>query len=41
MKIYDKVHILFGSRYADAVTLDETGHATADLRRISVLEPDA
>ena len=33
--------IRFGMHFAEAVTLDETGSATADLSRISLLDPDA
>ena len=40
IKDYAKDHIRFGMRFADSVTLDEDGQATADLRRISLLEPD-
>jgi inward rectifier potassium channel len=36
VKDYPPEHI----RFADAVTLDNTGRATADLTRISLLEPD-
>ena len=39
MKHYDAAHIRFGTRYVDAVTVDEAG-ATADLSRISLIEPD-
>jgi inward rectifier potassium channel len=38
---YPAPNIRFGMRYADAVHVDETGHATADLARISLLEPEA
>jgi inward rectifier potassium channel len=40
MKNYFAAHIRFGMHFAEAVTLDETGSATADLSRISLLEPD-
>jgi inward rectifier potassium channel len=40
MKDYDPGHIRYGMRYADAITLGEGGSATADLSRISLLEPD-
>jgi inward rectifier potassium channel len=40
IKIYPAARIRFGMRFAEAVTLDEMGTATADLTRISVLEPD-
>jgi inward rectifier potassium channel len=41
IKTYAAAHIRFGMRFAEAVTLDETGTATADLTRISILESDA
>jgi inward rectifier potassium channel len=40
MKDYDAGHIRYGMRYADAITLGDGGSATADLSRISLLEPD-
>jgi len=40
IKHYPVARIQFGMRFADAVTLDDEGHATADLSRISLLEPD-
>ena len=40
IKDYPAARIRFGMRYADAVLLDEAGGATADLTRISNLEPD-
>ncbi len=40
MKNYTADHILFGMRYADAVTLDADGHAIADLSRMSMVVPD-
>jgi inward rectifier potassium channel len=40
LKNYPPEQIRFGMRFADAVTLDNTGRATADLTRISLLEPD-
>ena len=40
IKDYDSRHIRFGMRYADAMTLGDNGSATADLSRISLLEPD-
>jgi inward rectifier potassium channel len=40
MKDYTTEHIRFGMHFADAVTVDETGSATADLSRLSLLEPD-
>ena len=41
MKDYPAEHIRFGMHFADSVTLDEKGHATADLSRISLLEQDS
>jgi inward rectifier potassium channel len=41
MKDYPVEHIRFGMRFADMVTLDEAERATADLSRISLLEPDS
>lgn len=40
LKPYQPEQIRFGMRYCDAVTLDEGGGATADLSRISLIEPD-
>jgi inward rectifier potassium channel len=40
MKDYPAEHIRFGMRFADAVTRDDQGRATADLTRISLLVPD-
>ena len=40
MKDYAVEHIRFGMHFADAVLFDEKGQATADLSRISMLEPD-
>jgi inward rectifier potassium channel len=40
MKDYPAEHIRFGMRFADAVIRDEAGQATADLSRISLLEPE-
>jgi inward rectifier potassium channel len=39
-KAYVASHICFGMRYANAVTADGAGQTTADLSRISLLEPD-
>ena len=41
MQTYTADRIRFGMHYADAVTFDDKGHATADLGRIGVLEPDS
>jgi inward rectifier potassium channel len=40
IKDYPAEHIRFGMRFADTVTVDEARRATADLSRISLLEPD-
>jgi inward rectifier potassium channel len=40
IKDYDPGHIRHGMRYSDAVMVGERGSATADLSRISLLEPD-
>lgn len=40
IKDYQPTDILFGARYLDAVTTDEDGRSTADLRRLSLTEPD-
>ena len=37
---YDPEEILFGQRYADAVTIDAAGRTIADLTRISWTEPE-
>lgn len=39
-KDYPAEHIRFGMRFAATVSLDDAGRATADLSRISLLEPD-
>jgi inward rectifier potassium channel len=41
MQDYALEHIRFGMHFADAVVMDEQGHSTADLSRISLMEPDA
>jgi inward rectifier potassium channel len=41
MKDYPAEHIRFGMRFADMVSPGEDGGATADLTRISLLEPDS
>jgi inward rectifier potassium channel len=40
--IHDYAHtdVVFGMRYADAVSRNEEGHTTADLSRLSLLEPE-
>jgi inward rectifier potassium channel len=40
-KDYTSDRIRFGMHFADAVMVDESGNAIADLSRISLLEPDA
>ena len=40
VKSYPAAAIRFGMHFAEAVTLDEMGSATADLSRISLLDPD-
>jgi inward rectifier potassium channel len=40
MKDYTAQHIRFGMRFADMVTREEAGGVTADLSRISLLQPD-
>ena len=39
-KSYGAEAIAFGMRYSDAVTWDESGRTLADLRRLSLIEPD-
>lgn len=39
-KTYLPDDIVFGMRYADAVSIDEAGHTVADLSRLSLLEPE-
>jgi inward rectifier potassium channel len=41
IKDYRGAHVRFGMHFAEAVTVDESGNATADLSRLSLLEPDA
>jgi inward rectifier potassium channel len=40
MRDYSTDHIHYGMHFAEAVTQDEAGHTTADLSRISLLDPD-
>lgn len=40
VRIYRHADILFGMRYADAVSVDDKGRTIADLSRLSLLEPD-
>jgi len=40
LKSYPADAIAWGMRYSDAVTLDDQGRALADLRRVSLIEPE-
>jgi inward rectifier potassium channel len=40
LKSYPAETIAFGMRYADAVSWDDSGRTSADIRRISMIEPD-
>ena len=40
LQYYRAEQIAFGMRYADAISRDDQGRTLADLRRISLLEPD-
>ena len=40
LKAYDPGHVAFGMRYADTITVDETGRTIADLRNIGRMEPE-
>ncbi|MDP9064581.1 MAG: ion channel [Pseudomonadota bacterium] len=40
LKVYAPELIAFGMRYSDAVSLDDEGRTTADLRRVSLIEAD-
>ncbi len=40
VRSYGPADIVFGQRFADAITQDASGHATADFTRLDVLEPD-
>ena len=40
MKTYPVEHIRFDMHFADMVVMNQAGGATADLSRISLLEPD-
>ena len=39
-KDYDPSEVLFGSRYADAVAVDEEGRTIADMSRVGWTEPE-
>ena len=41
LKSYDARSIAFGMRYSDAVSRDEDGRTVADIRRVSLIEPDS
>ena len=40
LKSYPPEAIAFGMRYSDAVSWDDQGRTTADIRRVSTIEPD-
>lgn len=40
LQYYGAAQIAFGMRYADAISRDDQGRTLADLRRISLMEPD-
>ena len=40
MRTFDPESIAFGMRYSDAVSWDEIGRTVADLRKVSMIEPD-
>lgn len=40
VRTFGAADIVFGQRFADAVTRDASGHTTADLTRLDLLEPD-
>jgi inward rectifier potassium channel len=40
LRMYPATRIKFGMHYSDAITSDDGGHVVADLRRISLIEPD-
>ncbi len=40
VRTYGSGDVLFGQRFADAITRDASGHTTADLTRLDLLEPD-
>ena len=40
LKSYPAEAIAFGMRYSDAVSWDDNGRTSADIRRISMIEPD-
>jgi inward rectifier potassium channel len=40
LKTYPAETIAFGMRYSDAVSWDELGRTSADIRRVSMIEPD-
>ena len=40
LKSYPAESIAFGMRYSDAVSWDDHGRTSADIRRVSLIEPD-
>lgn len=40
VRSFGPADIVFGQRFADTITRDATGHITADLTRLDVMEPD-
>jgi inward rectifier potassium channel len=40
MRIYTAAEVLFGTHYAEAVTVDDQKRPVADLTRLSLVEPD-
>lgn len=40
VRSFGPADVVFGRRFADTITRDATGHTTADLTRLDVLEPD-
>ena len=40
LKSYPAGSIAFGMRYSDAVSFDDQGRTSADIRRVSMIEPD-
>jgi inward rectifier potassium channel len=40
LKSYPPETIAFGTRYSDAVSWDDRGRTSADIRRVSMIEPD-
>ena len=40
LKSYPAEAIAFGMRYSDAISWDDQGRTSADIRRVSLIEPD-